>query len=556
MSTKNFIRDSFFGRVVYNLSGKRLFIHPEERDDYVVPEKYLPEHQTTEAEKKATEDGEGTNDEETNSVERVRTVEYRDEEGAEHEHIVVDWEGPDDKENPKNWPLPTKVLFITMVGLLTTSIYIGSSIYVPGVQQIMEDFNVSLTVGYLPMSLFVIGYGIGPMVFSPLSEHPAIGRVYIYVITLAIFVILQVPTALSKNIGSLIVLRFLAGIFASPALATGGASVGDVLTLSWIPVGLASWGISAVCGPVLGPLIGGAISVGLNWRWTFWFLLILSGFTFTVLFFFFPETSQATLLYRKAQRLRKRADNNKILSEGHLKIEQMHINEVTVDTLWRPIEIMFGEPVVFFINLYIALMYAIMYLWFEAFPIVFVETHGFTMVETGVGYVSIMVGVFLGSAGYLPAIYKAFTVPMERGEWQQPEIFLPTSIVGAVCQPIGVFIFAWSATASAHWIAPLIGATLFAVGAFVGFQTLFNYLAFSFPRYQASVFAGNGLFRAGLAAAFPLFANALYRNLGPKNFPIGWGCSILGFFNLAMIAIPVLLYTNGVKLRARSKYAN
>lgn len=545
----NFVRDSFFGRLAYNLSGKRVFIHPEEERDYVVKEKYLPGRQSVEdlAEKK---DGDGDSD----SIDRVRTVEFQSD--GEHDQIIVDWDGPDDKENPKNWSFPTKVLFISMVGLLTTSIYIGSSIYVPGVQQIMEDFNVSLTVGYLPMSVFVIGYGIGPMVFSPLSEHPAIGRVYIYIITLTIFVILQIPIALSKNIGSLIVLRFLSGIFASPALATGGASVGDVLTLSWIPVGLASWGVSAVCGPVLGPLIGGALAVEVNWRWTFWFLLILAGFTLSVLVFFFPETSQATLLYRKAQRLRKRADNENIVSEGHLKIDQMQFGEIAVDTLWRPIEIMFGEPVVFLINLYIALMYAIMYLWFEAFPIVFVEIHGFNMIETGVGYTSIMVGVFLGIAGYLPVIYKAFTVPMDRGEWRQPEVFIPTSIVGAIFQPIGVFIFAWSSTASAHWIAPLIGATLFAVGAFVGFQTLFNYLAFSFPRYQASVFAGNGLFRAGLAAAFPLFAHALYKNLGPKNFPVGWGCSILGFANLAMIGIPVLLYTNGVKLRARSKYAN
>jgi DHA1 family multidrug resistance protein-like MFS transporter len=100
------------------------------------------------------------------------------------------------------------------------------------------------------------------------SDHPAIGRVYIYIITLTIFVILQIPTALSKNIGSR-VLRFISGIFVSPALATGGASVGDVLTLSWIPVGLASWGVSVVCGPVLGPLIGGALAVEVSWRWTF-----------------------------------------------------------------------------------------------------------------------------------------------------------------------------------------------------------------------------------------------------------------------------------------------
>lgn len=50
----------------------------------------------------------------------------------------------------------------------------------------------------------------------------------IYILTLAIFVILQVPSALVNNIAGLLVLRFLAGFIGSPVLATGGASLGDV----------------------------------------------------------------------------------------------------------------------------------------------------------------------------------------------------------------------------------------------------------------------------------------------------------------------------------------
>jgi DHA1 family multidrug resistance protein-like MFS transporter len=548
MHTPIFIRDSFFGRIVYELSGKSIFKHPEERADYVVPDKYLFEGAKNTGGAPVIEKKEGGDD-----GEDARTLEIGKDEKPQ---ILVDWDGPDDPENPKNWTLFKKVLFIMQVGLLTTSIYIGSSIYVPGVDQIMEEFNVSLTVSYLPLSLFVIGYGLGPMIFSPMSEHPAVGRTYIYIITLAIFVILQIPTSLSENIGSLLVLRFLAGVFASPALATGGASVGDVIQSSRIPIGLASWGVCAVCGPVLGPLIGGVLAELVNWRWTFWFLLILDGATLCILTFFLPESSQLTLLYRKAQRLRRVTGNEAIISEGDLKVNEMDVKEIAIDTLWRPIEIAFGEPVVFFINIYIALMYAIMYLWFEAFPLVFVDIHGFNMIETGVGYTSIMIGVVLGGGFYLPALYKVYTAPKERGEDVPPEVFLPSSIVGAVLQPTGVFIFAWASTPTAHWIGPLIGAALFASGAFIGFQTLFNYMASSFPRYQASVFAGNGMFRACLAAAFPLFARALYTHLGPKDFPVGWGCTILGIANLFMIAIPVLFYKNGVKLRARSKYAN
>lgn len=566
------MRDAFFGRVVYHLSGKRLFNHPEERPDYVIPERYLGQtSQISVIEKKQNPDNIDSDD--TNlQLERTRTRQSSvsnpeasgasggegSEKGEEDNNgeILVDWEGDDDPENPKNWPIWRKAFVIVMVGLLTVSIYMGSSIYIPGEIEMTEDFGISIVVATLPLSLFVLGYGLGPMVFSPLSEHPAVGRTYIYIITLFIFVILQIPTALAKNIGSLLVLRFLAGFFASPALATGGASVGDVLPMPWMPVGLATWGIFAVGGPTLGPLLGGVFAQLLSWRWTFWFLLILDGTVLLVLFFFLPETSQETLLYRRAKRLRKLTGNDKIVSNGDKTIARMTPKEVAIETLWRPLAIAFGEPVIFFINIYIGLMYALMYMWFEAFPMVLNGLYHMNNIEMGVSYLSIWIGVVIGWALYSPVVHRKFTIPLLNGTMVNPEVFLGPAAIGAVIQPIGVFIFAWSSTASAHWIGPLIGSALFAVGAFIVFQTLFNYMGMSFYRFQASVFAGNGLFRASMAAGFPLFARAMYTHLGPSKYPVGWGCSLLAFFLVGMIAIPVVLKLKGDKLRARSKYAN
>ncbi|KAA8916747.1 hypothetical protein TRICI_001103 [Trichomonascus ciferrii] len=512
------IRESIFGRLVYHFSGKRLFRHRDEEPDYVVPEKYTAV--------------------------------------SDDKIIKVEWDGDDDPENPKNWPFINRLYFIFQVGLLTASIYMGSAIYTPGVLNVMDEFDISLTVGYLPLSLFVVGYGLGPMIFSPLSEHPAMGRLNIYIITLTMFVILQIPTALANNIAGLLVLRFLAGVFASPALTTGGASIGDVLTPANVPIGITCWSIAGTGGPALGPLIGGVLTEKAGWRWTFWFLLILGGATLFTLFFTFPETSEVTLLYRKAQRLRKLTGNDKITSDGHIKLAELEPKEILIETFWRPFEIAFGEPVVFLINLYCGLMYAVLYLWFEAFPNVLTNIYDFSMILTGVGYCSILAGNVIGALSYLPIQKRTFIKPLENGVQVAPEVFLPGAIGGAILQPTGIFIFAWSSTASAHWIGPMIGAGIFSAGSFIGFQTLLSYLAFSFHRYQASVFAGNGLFRAAFGASFPLFANELYKNLGSEKYPVGWGCSILGFIATAMISIPTLFYLNGVRLRARSKYAN
>lgn len=127
--------------------------------------------------------------------------------------------------------------------------YMGSAIYTASIPGIMEHFHVESVVATLGLSLYVLGYGIAPMVaslcplllrsnthstflfvkfLSPLQELPILGRNPVYIITLTLFAILQIPTALSTNVAGLLVLRFITGLFASPALATGGASVSDM----------------------------------------------------------------------------------------------------------------------------------------------------------------------------------------------------------------------------------------------------------------------------------------------------------------------------------------
>ena len=109
--------------------------------------------------------------------------------------------------------------------LLTFSVYIGSAIYTAGTEDIVKVFGVSEVKATLGLTLFVAGYGLGPMIWAPMSEIPQIGRNPIYIGTLAVFVIFQVPTALAVNFAMLLCFRFLTGFIGSPVLATGGASI-------------------------------------------------------------------------------------------------------------------------------------------------------------------------------------------------------------------------------------------------------------------------------------------------------------------------------------------
>jgi DHA1 family multidrug resistance protein-like MFS transporter len=184
--------------------------------------------------------------------------------------------------------------------LLTISVYIGSSIYTSGLESVMQVFGVSQVAAILGLCLFVAGYGLGPMLWSPMSEIPQIGRNPIYLGTLLVFVALQAPTALASNFGMLLAFRFLTGFFGSPVLATGGASLADIWRPKKRAYAISIWGIAAVSGPTLGPVVGGfAVQYAPTgfggftapWTWPIWMLMWLSAACFVSLFFFCPETS-------------------------------------------------------------------------------------------------------------------------------------------------------------------------------------------------------------------------------------------------------------------------
>ena len=139
--------------------------------------------------------------------------------GAElkqHQTTLVDWNGPSDPSNPQNWPQSHKILVTVLLCVYTFAVYVGSSIYTSSQQAVMDKFDVSHVSASLGIALYVLGYGIGCLLFSPLSEVPAIGRNPPYAISGFFFIILCIPTALVDNFAGLMVLRFLLGCKHNP----------------------------------------------------------------------------------------------------------------------------------------------------------------------------------------------------------------------------------------------------------------------------------------------------------------------------------------------------
>jgi MFS transporter, DHA1 family, multidrug resistance protein len=168
-------------------------------------------------------------------------------------------------QNPRNWSLAKKCFVTFNICFLTTSVYIGSAIYTAGLRDVMQEFEISQTVAILGLTLYVAGYGLGPMLWAPMSEVPYFGRNPVYIGTLAVFVGFNFAVVYAKNTGMLLAFRFLTGFFGSPVLATGGATIADLYKPSKMPYALAVYGIANVLGPVLGPLVGGFAAEFKGW---------------------------------------------------------------------------------------------------------------------------------------------------------------------------------------------------------------------------------------------------------------------------------------------------
>lgn len=467
--------------------------------------------------------------------------------------FLITWNGKNDPEIPYNWSNFKKCLTVGQLLFASWISYTTSSIYVPGQDDIEKDFNCSHVVGTLNLSMFVLGYGIAPMLLSPLSEVAFVGRQPIFVWTFFIFTFIQLGCATVNNIVGLIILRFFAGVFCSPLLTHAGASIFDCITEKYSMIMLASWSFCTVLAPVTAPLLGACMTVAKNWRWIFWFLFFISGFTTFLLLFTLPETSHTAILSRRARRMRKQTGASRYYTIQEKIDSKMKISEFLIDTLYRPICMIVQDPIVLAFDLYLSVVYGVFNLFFEAFPIVFVGVYHFLLIELGLSYMGYSVGAATAFITVVTFTYKVVNPSRKNGTFT-PEIYLLPPMYFSWFLPLALFLFGWGS--AAHRIIPIISEAFFLTATESLFQATFSYFAESYPNHIASSYAGNGLMRCFFAFAFPLFGKAMYNKLAIKGYPVAWGSSLLGFITIALAVIPFALYKYGATLRARSKFAD
>ncbi|KAH7410685.1 major facilitator superfamily domain-containing protein [Cadophora sp. MPI-SDFR-AT-0126] len=472
----------------------------------------------------------------------------------EKDPFDVVWDGGEsDPLNPRSMTLARKWLVVLIVSASSLCVTCTSSIYTSTYGQITKEFHCSRIVATLGLSLFIMGLGIGPMLLGPLSEF--YGRRPIYWASFSMFLIWIIPSAVAKNIQTMLIARFLDGLSGSAFLSVAGGTVGDMFNREQLQLPMLIYTASPFVGPSLGPLIGGFINQYTNWRWTFYVLLIWSGANLVMIMLFVPETYHPILLRNKARKLRKETGDERYKSM--MDRNNKSISRTIKYSLLRPFQLLFLEPMVLNLCLFSAILLGILYLFFGAFPIVFMGNHGFSLSQTGMSFLGIFVGMVLGAATD-PIWHKNYARLIRQREERtgeiggsEPEYRLPPSICGAILVPIGLFLFAWTTYSSVHWIVPIIGSTIFGMGTLLVFSGIFTFLVDAYPLYAASSLAANSFARSSFGAAFPLFGVQMYHTLGDQ-----WATSLLAFLTVAMAPFPVLFFIYGKRIRGTSRFAS
>lgn len=462
----------------------------------------------------------------------------------------VDFDGPSDPLHPFNWPVKKKLIICLGLGLTTLTVAWGSSVFSGAVPYISEKYHVASVVSTLGISLYVMGFASGPVIWSPLSE--LYGRKMPILLSSFLFTCFTFATATAKDLHTILLCRFFTGFTGSAPLTVVAAAFADMFGNETRGQAMLIFSGTVFCGPLAAPIASGFISESyLGWRWTLYVTGIMGGAFFLFNIFMFEETYHPVILVSKAREIRERTGNWGVFA-AHERVE-LDLKSIVTNNLTRPLEMLVTEPIILLLSIYTAFIYGILYLFMEAYPIVFVEGYGMSLGVGMLPYIGLIVGQLLSLVSMMLFFEPRYDRALKaNGGKPVPEARLPPMILGGVVFPVGLLWFTWTGNyhESVHWIVPSLSGLFTGFGLLSIFLPAINYIVDSYLFFAASALAGNTFLRSSFGAAFPLFAAFMFKGMGTN-----WAGLLLGLFGLALVPVPILFMKYGKKIRTRSKYA-
>ncbi|KAA1468796.1 MFS general substrate transporter [Dentipellis sp. KUC8613] len=294
--------------------------------------------------------------------------------------------------------------------------------------------------------------------------------------------------------------------------------------------------VTPFAGPALGPIVGGWIATaGVSWKWIFWVLTIFSGLCFLMILFQLPETYAPKILVSKARKLRKDTGDERY--RAPMEIQTLNIAQLAERVIAKHFQILFSEPVLIAVNLYMSFLSGCLYLLFEAYPIVFTQGHHFSAGISGLMFLPIFVGGVLGVITYLVFFEPRYEKSMVHyaPEPVPAESRLEMTMLGAPLFALSFFWFGWTSYPSISFWSPMLAGGMMGLGIFCIFLSLFNYVVDMYLFVAASALVSLTVCRSIFSAVFPLFARQMFITLNPR-----WASTLLGCIAILLMPIPFI----------------
>ncbi|KAM0429217.1 hypothetical protein ACHAPT_006431 [Fusarium lateritium] len=463
-------------------------------------------------------------------------------------NAAYDWTGPDDPDNPRNFPAVVRVLSIASITSLAFASCFAGAIYAPAQVAVEEEFHQNRLVAVLPLSMYNLGMACGPLVGAPLSE--TYGRKTVFVATTPIFLLFMVGSGFAKDVTSLIVCRFFAGVFASPNISNASATILDYTEPRYRGAALGIYYSIPSLGSTIAPLVGGFIVRSKGWRWTQW-VAIIATVALYVPVLFTKETYKKVVLRRRAIRMGLGDTSSQQTSVART------VRHFFTVLILRPLHMLFTEPIVTLVCLYNGFSFGLLYTFVTSVPWIFGRYYDFNGTAGSLSYLGVTLGTVMACAPFLLIDASFYQTRLAR--WQRthdnaeplgPENRLISAMLGSFLLPASLLIAGWTAEYRIHWFAPVFfqGMSMTASLLIYAGVNLFMLDAYG-PLYGASASGAMMLSRYMLGFAFPLFALPMFQALGA-----GWATTILACCTFLMAPIPWCFWVYGERLRRRSKY--
>ncbi|KAF7548820.1 hypothetical protein G7Z17_g6816 [Cylindrodendrum hubeiense] len=453
---------------------------------------------------------------------------------------IVDWEGPNDPENPRNWSKAYKLTNVVVISLSVLYTNLATTMFVPSATIVQHEFGFkNSAIGIMTITIASLGFAVGQLFVPPMSE--VFGRLPIYRASSIFYMGFTAGCSRSTNVSEFLVFRVLTGMAGASYMSTGGGTVADLLPKEERGVAMAIFTAGPLFGPVLGPIIGGFVVENLGWRWCFYLILMLAGAVTVVTFLFMHETSSVTILKSKAARLRQTTGNPNLRAAGD---KQTPIKQLVLHALARPMKFLFTSPIVALIALYVAFNFGVTMLLLATLSTIYKNIYHWGVGVSGLAYVGVGIGCAVGVVIF--AKLSDRLLKAEGGSYRAERRLIMMMFVSPLF-PIGLFIYGWTTEYKVHWVVPIIGTAICAPGAVIINSSAQTYIIDIFgPQAAASALGAITLLRNLTGAFLPLAAPALYANLGQ-----GWGNSVLAFITIGFIPVPFYFYWRGESIRER-----